>query len=139
MNTGVYPARRISVIGACSMFLTALLIPDLHQVCLPFFGCWAMVWFLTMKRTITTIPEVATTFTGMFLLGYVPSFWVRLRPLGAYPEPTRIAQIVRPMLRFFEAKKQILPAFIPQAIWSLPITAGSIFIFWTWISLAFAE
>jgi hypothetical protein len=24
MNTGVYPARRISIIGACSMFLTAL-------------------------------------------------------------------------------------------------------------------
>lgn len=138
MNTGVYPARRISVVGACSMFLTALLMPDLHQICLPFFGCWAMVWFLTMKRTMTTIPEVATTFTGMFLLGYVPSFWVRLRPLGAYPEPTRIAGIVRPMLRFFEAKKQILPAFIPQAI-RLPITAGSIFIFWTWISLAFAE
>lgn len=117
MNTGVYPARRISVVGGCSMFLTALLIPELHQICLPFFGCWAMVWFLTMKRTVTTIPEVATTFTGMFLLGYVPSFWVRLRPMGAYPEPTRIAHIVRPMLSFFEAKKHVLPAFIPQAVW----------------------
>ena len=91
-----------------------------------------------MKRTITTIPEVATTFTGMFYLGYVPSFWVRLRALGRYPEPTRIAHIVRPMLSFFEAKKQVLPAFIPQAIW-LPITSGSIFIYWSWISLAFAE
>jgi hypothetical protein len=27
MSTGVYPARRISVVGACSMFLTALFTP----------------------------------------------------------------------------------------------------------------
>jgi CDP-diglyceride synthetase len=139
MNTGVYPARRISVIGACSMFLTALFTPDLHQICLPLFGLWAMVWFLTMRRTVTSIPEIATTFTGMFYLGYVPSFWVRIRLLGGGREPTRLAAIAGPVLHFLRQKAETkLPSFIPQAV-HLPITTGAIFIFWTWLCLAFSD
>lgn len=139
MNTGVYPARRISIIGACSMFLTALFTPNLHQICLPLFGLWAMVWFLTMRRTVTTIPEIATTFTGMFLLGYVPSFWVRIRLLGAGREPTRLASIAEPVMRFVQQKAETtLPSYIPQVV-HLPITTGAIFIFWTWLCLAFSD
>jgi phosphatidate cytidylyltransferase len=139
MNTGVYPARRISIIGACSMFLTALFTPNLHQICLPLFGLWAMVWFLTMRRTVTTIPEIATTFTGMFLLGYVPSFWVRIRLLGAGREPTRLASIAEPVMRFVQQKAETtLPSYIPQVV-HLPITSGAIFIFWSWLCLAFSD
>ena len=138
INTGVYPARRISVIGACSMFLTALFTPELHQICLPTFGIWSMVWFLTMRRTVSTIPEIATTFTGMFYLGYVPSFWVRIRLLGGNREPTRIAPLMKPILNFFERKAESLPSFIPQAV-HLPITSGAIFIFWSWLCLAFSD
>ena len=138
MNTGVFPARRISVIGACSMFLAALFTPDLHQIVLPISGLWAMVWFLTMRRTLTPIPEIATTFTGLFYLGYVPSFWVRIRLIGMGREPTRLAPITGPMLKFLEAQGKTLPSFIPQAI-HLPITTGAIFIFWTWLCLAFSD
>jgi phosphatidate cytidylyltransferase len=138
MSTGVYPARRISVVGACSMFLTALFTPDLHQICLPLFGCYAMIWFLTMKRSPTTIPEIATTFTGMFYLGYVPSFWVRLRIMGSNREPTRLASIAGPVLRYLQRQGQSLPHFVPSAI-HLPVTSGAIFIFWTWLCLAFND
>ena len=69
MNTGVYPARRISVLGACAMFVTALFAPDLHQICLPVVSTWAMIWFLVKRSSISTISEIATTFTGMFYLG----------------------------------------------------------------------
>ena len=139
INTGVYPARRISVIGASFMFLTALFTPDLHQICLPMWGLWAMVWFLTMKRTVTTIPEIATTFTGMFYLGYVPSFWVRTRMFHIGEGLTRVAPLTQPMLRFLETKgKVLLPAFIPKYI-VLPITTGAIFIFWTWLCIAFSD
>jgi len=139
INTGVYPARRISVIGACTMFVTALFLPEYHQICLPLFGLWAMIWFLTMRRQPTTIPEIATTFTGMFYLGYVPSFWVRIRLFGANKEPTRLAPIAEPFLRFIQNKAEAkLPSFIPQAV-HLPITSGAIFIFWTWLCLAFSD
>ena len=138
INTGVYPARRISIVGACAMFLSALFTPDLHQLCLPMSGLWAMVWFLTMKRTVTTIPEIATTFTGMFYLGYVPSFWVRTRMIGMGREPTRLAPLVKPLLQFLKTRGQVLPSFIPNSI-VLPITTGAIFIFWTWVCLAFSD
>jgi len=138
MNTGVFPARRISVIGATSTFLTALFAPDLHQLVLPMFGTWAMIWKLTMRRKIATIPEIATTFTGMFYLGYVPSFWVRIRTIGAgaMMEPTRLFPATLAMRTFLEQKFGFL---VPKLLVHSPITSGSVFIFWSWISLAFSD
>mmetsp|Transcript_37569 Transcript_37569/g.91151 ORF Transcript_37569/g.91151 Transcript_37569/m.91151 type:complete len:519 (+) Transcript_37569:3095-4651(+) len=136
MNTGVYPARRISVIGGASMFLTALFAPDLHQVCLPMFGLWSMVWFLATRRQFSTIPEIATTFTGMFYLGYVPSFWVRIRLLGATMEPTRMYKLMGPIRAFLKKHFHIL---IPKSWIHSPITSGAVFIFWSWLSLAFSD
>jgi phosphatidate cytidylyltransferase len=138
MKTGIYPARRISVIGACSMFLTALLAPNLHQICLPLFATYAMMWFLTMRRKVTTIPEIATTFTGMFYLGYIPSFWVRIRLIGSGLEPTRLAPLLGPILEAMGRKADSLPAILPKFV-QLPITTGAIFIFWTWVSIAFSD
>ena len=97
-----------------------------------------MIWMMTMRRKVATIPEIATTFTGMFYLGYIPSFWVRIRMIGAGREPTRLAPIVSPILEFFGKKAYVLPSFLPKAI-HLPITTGAIFIFWTWISIAFSD
>eukprot|EP00581_Thalassiosira_minuscula_P009971 CAMPEP_0183710192 /NCGR_PEP_ID=MMETSP0737-20130205/5996_1 /TAXON_ID=385413 /ORGANISM="Thalassiosira miniscula, Strain CCMP1093" /LENGTH=606 /DNA_ID=CAMNT_0025938417 /DNA_START=190 /DNA_END=2010 /DNA_ORIENTATION=- len=137
MQTGIYPARRISVMGACAMFVTALFAPDLHQICLPVASTWAMIWFLTMRRSVSTINEIATTFTGMFYLGYIPSFWVRIRQLGGdIMQPTRLAPIVKPILERLGQKK--LPAFLPKTI-QFPITAGANFIFWTWLCIAFSD
>eukprot|EP00522_Entomoneis_paludosa_P000952 CAMPEP_0172472188 /NCGR_PEP_ID=MMETSP1065-20121228/68208_1 /TAXON_ID=265537 /ORGANISM="Amphiprora paludosa, Strain CCMP125" /LENGTH=746 /DNA_ID=CAMNT_0013230317 /DNA_START=208 /DNA_END=2448 /DNA_ORIENTATION=+ len=140
INTGVYPARRISIVGACSMFWTALFCPQHHQIVLPLFGLWAMIWFLTFKRTVTTIPEIATTFTGMFYLGYVPSFWVRIRLLGSGREATRLAPIVGPLLNLLHLRAETtLPTMIYPKTIHLPITTGAIFIFWTWLCLAFSD
>jgi len=137
MNTGIYPARRISVVGACATFITALFAPDLHQIVLPVFSTWTMIWFLTMRRNITTISEIATTFTGMFYLGYIPSFWVRIRQLGAdVVEPTRLMPLVKPL--FERLGQNNLLAYLPKKI-HYPITTGSNFIFWTWLCIAFSD
>jgi CDP-diglyceride synthetase len=138
MNTGVYPARRISVVGACSMFITALFAPDLHQLCLPFFALLSMGWFLTMRKQTTSIPEISTTFTGMFLLGYIPSFWVLIRTIGSDVPPTRLAKLAEPVLAFLGQKADALPSFLPKFV-HLPITTGAVFIFWTWLSIAFSD
>jgi phosphatidate cytidylyltransferase len=137
MNAGIYPARRISVLGACATFVTALFAPDLHQIVLPVFSTWTMIWFLTMRRNITTISEIATTFTGMFYLGYIPSFWVRIRQLGAdVVEPTRLMPLVKPL--FERLGQNNLLAYLPKKI-HYPITTGSNFIFWTWLCIAFSD
>mmetsp|Transcript_2203 Transcript_2203/g.3381 ORF Transcript_2203/g.3381 Transcript_2203/m.3381 type:complete len:582 (+) Transcript_2203:111-1856(+) len=138
MNAGIYPARRISVCGACAMFITALFFPNAHQVCLPLFATWAMIWFLTMRRTVSTLSEIAATFTGMFLFGYMPSFWIQIRLIGSEREPTKIAPLVTPMLSLLGKTASSLPAWIPKAI-HLPITTGAVYIFWTWLSIAFSD
>jgi len=138
MNAGIYPARRISVLGSSAMFLAALFIPNLHQICLPIFSLWAMVWFLTMRRKVSTISEIATTLTGMTYLGYIPSFWVRIRLIGGGKEPTKLAPLVKPMLEYFGRTASSLPSFVPKYI-HLPITTGANFIFWTWLCIAFSD
>lgn len=146
MNAGIYPARRISVLGACAMFVTALFAPDLHQICMPVASTWTMIWFLTMRRSVTTISEIATTFTGMFYLGYIPSFWVRIRQLGGdILQPTRLAPIVKPILERLgdlgivqKSQRSKLLAFLPKTI-HFPITTGANFIFWTWLCIAFSD
>lgn len=138
MNKGVYPSRTVSVIGAASMFLSALFAPNLHQICLPMFGLWAIVQLLADRNSSPSISDIATTFTGMFYLGYVPSFWVRIRLQGSL-EPTRLAPLAAPILAFLKNSADTkLPNFIPKAI-HLPITGGAIFIFWSWLSLAFSD
>lgn len=140
MNTGAYPARKISVVGACAMFITALFAPNQHQIVLPTFATLAMMWFLTIRRQVTTISDIATTFTGMFYLGYIPSFWVRTRVLGANRSLTRLATFVKPMLDFIEriSGSSYVPNFIAKSV-HLPITSGSVFIFWTWLCIAFSD
>ena len=138
MSTGVLPARRISIVGACSMYITALLAPSLHEICLPLFGLYTMIFFLTMKRTVSTIPEIATTFSGMFYLGYVPSFWVRIRLIGSMAPPS-LAPWAQPYATILTKKIQsFIPAFVLPAI-HLPITSGAIFVFWTWLCIAFSD
>jgi phosphatidate cytidylyltransferase len=140
MNTGVLPARRISILGSASMFITALVAPSLHEVCLPIFGLYTMIWFLTMRRTVSTIPEIATTFSGMFYLGYVPSFWVRIRQTGSQlPPSVSLPPWAAPYVTAMTSKIQsFIPAFVLPAI-HLPITSGAIFVFWTWLCIAFSD
>ncbi len=112
----------------------------MHQICLPCFATYAMIWFLTMRRKVSTIPEIATTFTGMFYLGYIPSFWVRIRLIEATADQpvTLLRPIVAPILdaikHFGKSTFPSLTRFIHS-----PISAGSVFIFWTWISIAFSD
>lgn len=142
MNAGIYPARRISVTGACAMFVTALFAPSLHQVVLPTFACVAMVWFLTKRtKTTTTISDIATTFTGMFYLGYIPSFWVRTRLIHHDPRVmTRLAPVLKPFLDgLVKQANRVLPPPVSLSVFPLPITTGAVFIFWTWLCIAFSD
>jgi phosphatidate cytidylyltransferase len=91
-----------------------------------------------MRRQIATVAEIATTFTGMFYLGYVPSFWVRTRLIGTsfMMEPTRIYPITSALRQFLYQKFGFL---IPTRFIYYPFTEGAVFIFWSWLSLAFSD
>ena len=107
------------------------------------FGLWTMIWFLTMKKNVTIIAEIATTFTGKFYLG----LGIRPKLLGSYPYdwdasrtntycPSRSTDV-----RFYRntakqaASAKIMLSWLPQAT-HLPIATGAVFSFWTWLCLA---
>jgi CDP-diglyceride synthetase len=74
----------------------------------------------------------------MFYLGYVPSFWVRIRLLGP-SEPVRWAPLA-PLLHLLKRRFNTnLPEFLSMAIRLPAVTSGAIFIFWSWLSLAFSD
>ncbi len=90
-----------------------------------------------MRRKVSSIAEIATTFTGMFYLGYIPSFWVRTRTITS-SHPTLLRPIVAPLLEMLNNFGKSTFPFLCRFIHN-PITAGSVFIFWTWISIAFSD
>ena len=80
--TGVYPARRIGIVTTTAMYACACFAPQLHQLVLPLSATAVMVWFLVMRPKPATIGEISSSFMGIFYVGYLPSFWVRLRTIS---------------------------------------------------------
>ena len=82
MLTGVYPARRIALASMVAANACARWAPSLHELVLPLSGVWVMLWFLLMRPKPGTIAEISTSYMGMFYLGHLPSYWVRVRALA---------------------------------------------------------
>ncbi|CAM9380741.1 unnamed protein product [Phaeothamnion confervicola] len=131
MRKGHLPARRISLVTTALLFAFAVGSPAYHSHVLPNAGVYIMLYFLLMRRTPATISDISTTFMGVFYAGYLPSFWVRLRRLGAI-QPTkwlaaRHLQVVWPSW---------LPALLPSPdLW----TQGAIITWWTYMSIVAAD
>ena len=121
--TGVYPARRISIVSSSLLYFTAAFAPSTHQLVLPLCGTWVMLWFLIMRPRQPSIAEIATSFLGIFYAGYLPSFWCRLRALGG--ELPRAAALQS------AAGGKVLPTDA--------ITSGALVTWWTYLAIVFAD
>ena len=51
-------------------------------------------------------------------------------------QPTRLYNLMGPIRDFLKIKFDVL---IPDGVIRFPITTGAVFIFWTWLSLAFSD
>ena len=132
----------------------AWLAPSLHQVCLPMFGLASILQLLFDRTASPSISDVATSFMGMFYLGYVPSFWVRIRLLGG-GHPTWIpimtvlgsSPLLAPLMtwwnqlvgHYHHVMPQVLQSCMAKLVTKTAITGGAIFVFWSWLCLAFSD
>jgi len=120
----------LMMITACG---TAYGLPFAYTDCvLPLAYIGIIAYLITLKRTEkATIADVQTTFMGIFYVGYLPSFWVRLRALGAIPASDVYAMM-------FTSKSSWLSA---GPLWLYPdiFTQGAIVTWWTMISIAAAD
>jgi len=138
-QNGCFPTWKLGTLGSLAMYISgAMQMRAVHDAMLPLTGCICIVYLLLRQEKNTpptTMNDVSTTFMGIWYLGYMPSFWVRLRVLDQLP------------------LSQVLPLFLPAALLAkLPVAAidpsmmgpdlfskGAIVQWWTMISIVAAD
>ena len=91
---------------------------------LPLATSWLMIWLLIFNKKSPSISEISTSLLGMFYVGYLPSFWVRLRALTyVVAAPT----LIPPFLARYE--------WLQAGGWS----AGAVITWWTWTTIVFSD
>mmetsp|Transcript_22762 Transcript_22762/g.38119 ORF Transcript_22762/g.38119 Transcript_22762/m.38119 type:complete len:387 (-) Transcript_22762:257-1417(-) len=123
--TGIKTSRN-GVIAHLMCFLTAALFPSGHQLVLPFYTTFLMIWLLLKRETTPTIYEISTAVLGVLYLGYLPSFWIRMRALhgGATASAGGLAGII-----------PVWSSVIQPAQW----TVGASACWWTYTSIVFSD
>jgi len=135
------PAKRCGIVATMTMYLTACGtaygLPFAYADCvLPVTYLLICGYLLTRKQPEKkTIADVQTTFMGIFYVGYLSSFWIRLRALGVIP-PAELADLLgtRGGL-MLAALDHLLPRWLRPDIF----TQGAVVTWWTIISIASAD
>jgi CDP-diglyceride synthetase len=121
-KTGVEPAIKTGLFSSFMCFLVAAICPQYHEFVMPLSATQLMLWLLIFNKKAASINEISSTFLGIFFMGYMPSFWVRLRALG-------------------EISPTLFPLILKQWGWTRADTwtQGAVVTWWTWTSTVFAD
>lgn len=117
--TGVEPAYKTGSIASLMCYITAAMFPSFHELVMPISATMLMIWLLIFNKKYASINEISTSLLGMFYLGYLPSFWVRLRALDSLLSPVAIM------------RHNIIPGSFDASNW----TFGALVTWWTWLSI----
>ena len=117
----ISPTKKIGILSSLISYATAAMYPQYHELVMPLSATLLMMWLLIFNKKSASISEISTSFLGMFYIGYLPSFWVRLRSIDALNN-----------LRYFPS--------ILNSNWINPdtLTVGATVTWWTWTSIVFA-
>lgn len=122
---GILPTKKIGMVSLLMSYTTAAMFPQYHEAVMPLSATILMLWLLVFNKKSALISEISTSLLGMFYIGYLPSFWVRLKTDAALGI---IVPWMPPLLL------QKLP-WLKAHEW----TVGSILTWWTWTSIVFAD
>lgn len=117
--TGVLPAEKTGVLSSLMCYVTAAMFPKYHELVMPLSATMLMLWLLIFNKKSAKISEISTSLLGMFYIGYLPSFWVRLRALHS-------VSFLAP---------NIFTKWNPKS----HLAAGPFITWWTWVSIVLAD
>ena len=120
--TGVEPAEKTGIVASVLCFVCAALFPKYHELVMPLSATFLMLWLLVFNKKSASISEISTSLLGMFYVGFLPSFWVRLRALDVV-FPTKLPLLLEGM------------SWAHADTW----TFGAIVTWWTWFSIVAAD
>ena len=81
LRAGIKPAAKTGGISTILCYITASYFPAYHEFVMPISACWLMIWLLIFNKKSASITEISTSLLGILYIGYLPSFWVRLRAM----------------------------------------------------------
>lgn len=120
-NRGYFPARKLSILGSLAMYVAGA---DgrrgVIDAALPLAGIYTTMYLLTRPKPEPTLDDVTTTFMGIYYLGFVPSFWVRLRGLSTGAAP-------------------FVFSWWPAALRPERFTHGAVITWWTFLSIVCSD
>lgn len=79
---GINPAAKTTLIVSQVLLVTAHLSPPVADAILALAGT-CICFYLLFQPKFATIADVAASILALFYGGYLPTFWIRLRDLGA--------------------------------------------------------
>jgi phosphatidate cytidylyltransferase len=79
---GIAPATKTTLLVSQILLITANIAPKLADAVFPVAGTF-ICFYLLFQPKFATIADISASVMGLFYGGYLPSYWVRLRSLGA--------------------------------------------------------
>ena len=138
-QNGVYPTWKLGMLGSLGMyFAAASQLPGVQEAMLPLTGTVCIVYLLLRQEPSTpptTMTDVSTTFMGIWYLGYMPSFWIRLNQMGPLPASSVLSLFVPAAARAAWPLAAVEASALGQSLF----TQGAIVQWWTMISIVSAD
>ena len=89
--TGIKPATKTTLISCAAIIISTylelkgILAQDISSSILPISSVVICTWLLFQPKS-GKISDIATSIFGLFYLGFLPSYWIRLRELTIIPD-----------------------------------------------------
>lgn len=97
------------------LLVSASYLPAYHEQLTAMILAFTTTYFVVFKPYLASIRELSASILGILYLGYMPSWWIKLRERGdVYPQRFRLGKNVQ-------------------------VTTGALLVLWSWLSVAFAD
>lgn len=124
--TNVRPTRKTSMFLSIISYVMAMSHPAYHELVMPLGALYSMVILIMSKQTSPSINEITSSLWGLLYLGYLPSFWIRMKTAAAM-SMTGTTKVVTSSLANV--------GWLKTHSW----TVGSIATWFTWTSIVAAD
>jgi hypothetical protein len=124
-GAGIQPSTNFSLLASFIVYLTAYFVPMFHEITMPLSAIFLIISMLVFRDESSSISDMSASLMGIFYLGYMPSFWIRLRNL-----PALSSIVLRPVLQ----NSAFSTFFSSRGLWG-----GQAAVMWfTWASIVFS-
>ncbi|MFN6068545.1 MAG: phosphatidate cytidylyltransferase, partial [Pseudanabaena sp.] len=119
----IVPASKITIFVSLVLLITSQLQVGLADAMIPIAGTFICFYLLFQSR-IASIADIAASILGLFYVGYLPSFWIRIRGI----DEGVLFQVSDRLTRFdiFNYLRNI--EFLSWLRITFPVTNGSIYV-----------